>query len=354
MTESKRETWIDFAKGIAILGVLIDHSENILYFNSNIKWLSFYSVSLFIICLGVTSIWGWMKRKTNGLKFVKKRILAIFFPYMVATFVYELFEMHFWGFNTYLDYLVHFSASSPFYYVSLAIQLLCLIPLLAVCTEMREKNIFYSVCVIVVLFVTAWFSINHSNILDIYGGGGVLCGGTYILLFYLGMVFGKKVANIEMDRSRLHVISFVSAILAVIIGRFIVWNKLNVDGFMPFGKGINPPSISLMTYAIVITVFCYGFGKIMDLSYNVLIKTSYSILAWVGRHTLFIFLYHRVFLDYIFPYLNRQLFDLYSYRIGRIFCFMFMILGPICFEFFYKKGSKTLKDVYLDYSVKYI
>lgn len=47
--EKNRVFWIDAAKFLAILAVLVDHTYGVLYENQNIAFGSFFSVSLFII-----------------------------------------------------------------------------------------------------------------------------------------------------------------------------------------------------------------------------------------------------------------------------------------------------------------
>lgn len=52
--EVQRSYWIDAAKLVAILGVLVDHTQNVLYSNHRIADCSYYSVGLFIFLMGVT------------------------------------------------------------------------------------------------------------------------------------------------------------------------------------------------------------------------------------------------------------------------------------------------------------
>ena len=52
--KGQRADWIDAAKLVAILGVLVDHTQNVLYSNHRIADCSYYSVGLFIFLMGVT------------------------------------------------------------------------------------------------------------------------------------------------------------------------------------------------------------------------------------------------------------------------------------------------------------
>lgn len=63
--------------------------------------------------------------------------------------------------------------------------------------------------------------------------------------------------------------------------------------FKPWwGDGFNPPSINLMVFALITLIFCYTFFSLLDGSGNVLIKRGINALTWVGRNTLYIFMYH--------------------------------------------------------------
>lgn len=49
-----RVLWIDIAKAIAIIGVIINHTTDILYTDGKICSSSYYAVSLFILLAGTT------------------------------------------------------------------------------------------------------------------------------------------------------------------------------------------------------------------------------------------------------------------------------------------------------------
>lgn len=53
--EKQRIRWIDCAKTVAIIAVLVDHNSGLLYQNNNIKIISYFSVSLFILLAGITA-----------------------------------------------------------------------------------------------------------------------------------------------------------------------------------------------------------------------------------------------------------------------------------------------------------
>lgn len=74
MTDKKactnRSCWIDMAKLMAIIAVLIDHTRG-LYENLKIAFFSYYSVSLFILLMGVTNYWAYERHTGNMLEKVR-------------------------------------------------------------------------------------------------------------------------------------------------------------------------------------------------------------------------------------------------------------------------------------------
>ena len=71
--KKSRVLWIDCAKAMAIIAVLLDHSNGIFYTNSWIATSSYFSVSLFVILAGMTQKMVTLRRKTlsgggNGLE----------------------------------------------------------------------------------------------------------------------------------------------------------------------------------------------------------------------------------------------------------------------------------------------
>ncbi len=51
------------------------------------------------------------------------------------------------------------------------------------------------VIVVIISIIISYFTTNYSQILDIYGGGDPLFGGTYLILFLLGQLFAVMEIN---------------------------------------------------------------------------------------------------------------------------------------------------------------
>ncbi len=153
--------WIDMAKFVAIVAAMVDHTNGILYHRGSIALASYFSVSLFILLMGITSYWSFERNFGNLKKKVLSGILRIGGAYLLATAVYQVTAYRSFDFLTYLAAVIHFNASGPFYFVLLYIQLLLAAPVL-----------FY-----MIKLCDCRYSVNKGKkiiIYAIYGGGYAL------------------------------------------------------------------------------------------------------------------------------------------------------------------------------------
>ena len=340
-------------KFFAIMGVLIDHVNGILYTNQFFAWASYYSVSLFILVSGYNTFLSW-NRKPYGIAKVIKKCNAMIIPYAVAVFIFDIISDYYFSLQDYLYMLVHFNASGPHYYVLLYLQLVILGPLLASIISSNERpvsRIKYIVVFAVSLLISI-FTTNHTDLLGVYGGGGRLAGGNYLVLFVIGMIIANEKNNLEsIGRKSIFFILFLAiAILNWI--HFIYIDRRKLDLLLPFGDGGNPPSVSLGLYAMLLFLLIY-YINIFFLSINSYkgMKKIVSPLAAVGNHTLYIFLYHRLFLDYINDMIysrNTFLTNVYGNPwFRRCWVFVIMIVGPILIELILKYVKKYIAGVYI-------
>lgn len=85
---------------------------------------------------------------------------------------------------------------------------------------------------------------------------------------------------------------------------FVSENRCKLDRIFPFGEGLNPPGVSLGLHAVLIAVTIYAFDQLVNNINNEKLFKLYEKAAFLGKHTLYIYLYHRLFLDFIFPLLR--------------------------------------------------
>ncbi len=343
MDNTKRTYWIDVAKFMAIIGVMIDHTNGLLYKSQKIAYFSYYSVSLFILMMGVTSYWSYSRYNESIINKVGKSCWKIIRPYLVASFIYSIFSDRQFHFGNYLTRVTHFNASGPFYYVLLYLQLLFLVPVLYLILKYADR-FKYGVAVeiiglIVVLFISS-LTTNYSNILDIYGGGGKLFGATYLILLYLGMLFGKHYRKLSVNNIMLVILFIVSITLTVLWLNFIYVDKCQIDTYVPYGEGFSPASISFGLYAILMACTIFLLEKVLN--FNTHLIKVFEIISVLGRHTLYMFLYHRIILGI----LARTGIIISNIWVMRIVYFTCMIGGSIIIEIVLEKIHVILKRAY--------
>lgn len=299
-----RIAWLDAAKCAAILAVLLNHTVGILYNN---KWLltsSIYCVALFVLISGMTSYLSNQRHQRTWLAEFLHSSKTIIPAYLLATLVFQIAraaKQHtvLFDFATYLRYLGHFNATVLFYYVCLYLQLMLLSRFLYRCIEgfPERFRLLYEITGGLVLLVFAAFSISCTNILDIYGGGGKLFGGTYLFLFYLGMLLMKH--RIFEPVSPKRCLVFLAVVTPLLAGWYVMIHLTDrsIDAFFPFGEGYNPPSVAISILALLVLFFVYGAFPLLQTV--PVLRWGADAAAYIGRHTLYIFLFHRFLLDYV-------------------------------------------------------
>ena len=180
---------------------------------------------------------------------------------------------------------------------------------------------------------------NYTNILNIYGGGGKLLGGTYLILFYLGMVLMKYYKGNDISLKKTVLLSIVSIVAAVLWWKYECWDRFAIDSKLPFGNGFNPPSITSMTMAFIMLCVSYGIFILCEKCiYTAWITNS---ISWLGGYTMSIFLYHRLFLDYmLIPHVYIE-----NIWIRRLVYFFVMIAGSIVIEVLIQSIKGSAKKI---------
>jgi len=289
------------------------------------------------LIMGVTGYNSYKMYEGSLLKKVARSCWKIGRPYLVATILYSLVFDGGLNADSLLYRVFHFNASGPFYYVLLYIQLLLCEPLIYCFIEWTNR-IKFGVSVkflgmIVLLAVSSWTT-NYTNILNVYGGGGRLFGGTYLVLLYVGMLVGKNYSKISIRKEILWVIYIIIVLITVLWWNFISINNCKIDSYLPYGNGTNPPSISFGLYACLMAC-CIFLSEltINTIPKNELLKRLFFLTSILGKHTLYIFLYHKLFLDYFIPLAYKKMGAFASdIWIMRVVYFLSMIIGSLLFE----------------------
>lgn len=329
----RRAAWIDLAKMLAIVGVMVDHTRSILYSDKGIQRASFFSVGVFLIVMGVTSQWSLLKGKPWNLK---DRLWRIGGPYLMATLCYCILVTGVWDLGRYLSCIVNFNASGPLYYVSMYLQFLVVVPILSLFTRCHGcRGVLLEVLGLIACMAIAWFTTNNTNILKIHGGGGKLLGGTFLVCVYIGVWFGKYCRNIRLGVFSACVVFLIFCVASVAWWKYIVFhpNGIVLDKCFPYKSWINPPSVGLLMYSCLVTGAIFSLGVLLD---RCLAKVPEILngVTYLGRHTLYIFLYHIFWLSILgkIPSISTMNHTLAKW----VVYFSVMILGSLLLEFIMK------------------
>lgn len=346
--EHKQEiTWINGAKFVSILAVMVDHTYRILYENYDIAYASYFSVSLFIILSGMTSYLSNLHHIENVLRGGVHSCRKIVSAYCIAVAVCMITMTHGFDFSEYISYLVNFNINLPHYFVLLYIQLMIvngfLFNLLQKCPK-SIKGYFYEMLITVCIIALSVWTTNHTNILNVYGGGGKLFGGPYLVLYYFGMLVMRH-GWLENTTFVKGIISLsVSGILWFIVWRYTCANGLKLDAYVPFGSGYFPgiPGITEMTFALCMLFITFGMFTLLE--QIKCIKKVILFVCEIGRHSLYIFLYHVLILHY---FLLKYMPSLPAKNIwlARVVFFTAMIAGTIFIEMVVGCIQKSVKWV---------
>ena len=335
--------WLYCVKFAAILAVIIDHTSGVLYKNKNISRFSYYSVTLFILVSGYTSYLSNEKNsKVGKQKKVREKVLSILPAYILATFIFCIAYNKFFDFETFINHLVRFNATTAFYYVLLYLQLLLVSNILFNTLNRyckKNKVLLKEILILVLLIFISYITMHYTNIFNVYGGGGKLLGGTYLIVYYLGMLFAKHHILDKITLKKSLIILSVSFPLWLVQYILCCQKGRILDKYIPFGKGLNPPSITLILYATTIFFLCYGLFTLLDK--KKITEKINNLFQFIGKHTYYIFLYHILILYYL-TYFKISISNKIINSILYVGCMIFI---PILFEYIVKKIKPIIIDL---------
>lgn len=266
LEKTKEVKWINCAKFLAIIAVITDHTNRVLYSNYDIAMASYFSVSLFIIISGMMCYLSNERHELSWFQTFLRSSKNIIGAYLCANFIYLVCIQQSFDFKTYLQYIIGFNLSGPFYYVLLYLQLMLVSRLLYnIIRNVPDKyGILWEMGIGIVVLIISSLTTNYTDILNVYGGGGKLLGGTYLFLFYLGMLFSKHdvFRNITLMKSA--VMTGTGFVLWFIWWRFACWDRFALDAKLPFGAGFNPPGITLGLMAIIVLLLSCGIFSLFQ------------------------------------------------------------------------------------------
>lgn len=186
---------------------------------------------------------------------------------------------------------------------------------------------------LIVVIIISWWTTSYTNILSVYGGGGKLLGGTYLILLYFGMWFSKYYEKIKINKNQSFILLLLSFSLTAVWAWNLIRNGTFFDNYLPLGSSRNPPGVTLMVYAILVSFSCYSLEVVMNHYENSVLSKVFTKVSMLGRHTFYIFLYHKLFFDVIFPILKDNGISIHSMSLKRVLYFPIIIAGCLAIEY---------------------
>lgn len=163
------------------------------------------------------------------------------------------------------------------------------------------------------------------------------------MCLYLGMLTGKYNGRISVMKAKNCLIGAgISALCVLFMAHTLVAKGFILDKGEWLGSADNPPGLSLILYAFAVMICICLWDKAVSNMASA--RTDYLIacLAWVGRETLYIFLYHKLFLDF---FLNRYFTEL-NRMIKIPLYYLIMVLGSIGMGYLYRYLRKLIVTSY--------
>lgn len=347
----KRIKWIDCAKAVAIMAVLVDHNKGFLYTNQDIARSSYFSVCLFILLSGITAFNTTTVVRGGGEHKNYRSIGRLLGQYAIATFILQVWYTRFFDLQIYVSHLLHFDIQAPYYFILFFLQIKLISPFLILWCVFCDKQKMNFIWHFITLVFLCWFCsilIRYTFILQVHGGGKNLFGGTFLLLYYIGILLANfKV--FEIFNSKRVVILPVAVIL------WSIWWRLSCMGKLPFdtmlakywGDGFNPPGVNFIVFSIITLFVCYAAFSLMEDNVNQMGKTIVDGFTFIGQYTLYIFMYHLLVRDVILTFWPAAVEA--NIWLKRFVIFIPMLIVPALLVWLIKKSkNRFMQDCFKD------
>lgn len=374
MTNSRRNAWIDAAKTVAIIGVVFQHLWGWAYDDEILYNSVFYAVGLFVIIGGYNTYGSYLRR---GSCSVLKRLVGIMIPYAAATVIYVAASGNGKDPVEYVLRLIHFDACAPMYYVAVYTWLVIASPVLALVLNkclragscvMKMLRLGSSIAAVVIV---SYLCTRYTDIFGIILGGGMVLAGPWLMFHYVGMcirgleqmIEGESAACPEAvgtdtgtadrkkekdDPGARRRKGFV--LLMILTLSLLAWEYIFVI------KGVNKGFGAIFGYGDILLTWFGGLEILLMMLWFVTAgriagytmeheavrgtkpadyrkspaygQIFMAVLGLLGRHSLYIFLYHILFLRLYADHLLTRMLHI-SHLLNRITLILTVFAGPV-------------------------
>ena len=331
--KSERNVWIDIAKTVAIIGVVFQHLRGWAYDNTTVYNLILYAVALFVLTGGYNIMKSYLR---TGHVSVLKRIFSMVIAYVIATLFYSLYEGEITNPVYIAHSITHFDACAPMYYVAVYIWLMIATPVLAVTLGRKQgRNRFIRfVTGLILVVIVSYYTTSYIDILGIILGGGKILAGPWLLFHYLGMSVALYEEEIVKNLCKP---VFLGANTVILIAWQYVFVFKGYAGSVPAIFGYEDILISWATLPEVLLILIW-FIQISVITGNKE-NTVLRLMAVPGKYSLYIFLYHILFLKIYVTHMLTMMLNI-SHLLNRITLIAYVFICPILLGYLMKGFHK--------------
>ncbi|MEN6439383.1 MAG: acyltransferase [Syntrophobacter sp.] len=280
LIKAGRQPWIDFCRGLAMIAVVVDHTCDL--FPDAVGPHTIFSVAMFTFLGGVCSCMSVQRRTVPVLPYIVQRVKPILIPYAIAVAVFRIYNDNFvLSFPNYLVSLVHFNRPRAFYFLLFYLQLVVVSPLLYQFVK-RCDGVFKQVLLVAGTVLLSEVFVEHTYIMDSYGGGKYVLGGTYFTVFVLGMMFTKYI-EVLTSAPRYLLVLLLLALPSLIVFEYF--------GFI-YKAWSNPPNVYAILYTLLIMTIFFSLFHLVEISRLPVLGWISMCIVLIGKWSLVIFLYH--------------------------------------------------------------
>jgi len=304
-----KKKWIYQIRAVAVIAVVICHQQGLLHSSELVQLLTLYSVSLFVLCMGITKAISLnnFNLKYNQIKnytltkYTVNSMQSCLSTYLVATIAY-LVQMKLFTIETFFNSLLNFNASAPLYFIRYYIVFSIIAPVLfsmvKIIYNLKLSKLMKMAAVS--LFLLSTFVVGYLT-LDTYL---YILGGSYLFIYSSGLVIGLLIEYEEPLKIKIR--HYILGLFLFLIGLYStkIFYFERVAGNFTYNKGIdcltpklqmNPPNISIIVYSFGCFFLCYCiFNKFnfSKLNNNKTINMLLDTFTLLGKYSLDIFIWH--------------------------------------------------------------
>jgi peptidoglycan/LPS O-acetylase OafA/YrhL len=312
-TINKRIYWIDILRGIAIIAVTIDHSLYIFFGPSylDIQNYLFFSVPWFVFLSAITNVISATKTEYSISLYYLKRVKFIIYYVIASIFICLASGIQIQNLNVFLNKIIFFTASPPFYFFFILFQSIAIFPIIFYLIKKLDLD------GAIVLLIN---SILISYIITVYGGSwkwsvpnNILCG-PYLPVFMFGIIYWYFP---KFQKT-------ISIFSILCLSYYILFHPklLLFNNYSP-----NPHKLIISICSLIIIS-----SIVKRLTNNI----WFIIIRILGQHSFIIFLLHYFILQ------NIKSMNLKNSFIGWVIGIILGLLVPILVEEFIRKSSILL------------